>query len=164
MIYCDLVFCLGTCVFWLPSLTRVRTSCIFVRGHLFWPSAALFFRESRLREAAHAFWNQFGIGARKAHGRASSSRVGLAPRHLIVAGGVHVCAPPHQRRRAAAWRRARAGPMRINRARATRMRILLYSTSISAAAVFWLKRKMAGSRPPLATLATLGRLREAKGG
>ena len=136
---------------------RARASVLAVGG-------AFFFRESRLREAAPAFWNQFGIGARKAHGCASSSRVGLAPRHLIVAGGVHVRAPPHQRRRSTAWRRARAGPMRINRARATRKRISLYSTSISAAAVFWSKRKMARLWQPPATLATLGRLREAKGG
>lgn len=65
-------------------------------GHLPWlplALAALFFREPRLREAMHAFWNQFGFDARKTHKHASSARVGLMTRHPIAAGGVyaHAC-------------------------------------------------------------------------
>ena len=41
----------------------------------------------------HAFRNQFGFDARKAHKHASSAGVGLMTRHPIAAGGVyaHAC-------------------------------------------------------------------------
>ena len=36
MSYRDQGFCLSARAIWPPSLTRVRTSCTFVRRHLFW--------------------------------------------------------------------------------------------------------------------------------